>query len=277
MNKRTLGYLFSVCMMLSVLYSCKVQEADNVKIKIKPRSSKFLVNKLLINEFDFNTVSSKVAVQLTDSVGKETSFKAHLRIQKDSLIWISITPLLGIEIARVVISQDSVKLINRSKSEYFVGDFDYINKLFRADLDYQMLEALLLGNSLDFEMNNKIRSKVDKEKDMYYLSTVKKRKLKKDLEKEKDKLKKQAQALWLDPVTFKITEIVLTSSESDNTLKGRYKNFKDLGSQSLPYTLHFELISESTVNIDLKYSKFAVGRSLSFPFKISPKYEQITQ
>ena len=277
MSRIKVGYYISFFLVSIFLFSCKVQEKENVKVKIKPRSPKYLVNKLLQNEFDFNTISAKTSVEITDTAGKKTSFKTHLRIKQDSAIWMSITPLLGIEIARVLITKDTVKLMNRASNEYFIGDFDYINKLFGSDLDYQMLEALLIGNSLDFEMNYKIHSKVDRKKDLYFLSTTKKRILKKELEKDKDKLKEQAQVLWLDPETFKIKEILLSTPESDNTLTGIYSNYRALGSQILPYKMNFTLQSKSTIVIDAEYNKFSVGKSLTFPFKIPEKYEPIRQ
>ena len=276
MNKLRLGY-FIVITFCFFVFSCKVQEKENVKVKIKPRSSRFLVNKLLQNEFEFNTISAKTNIEVTDTTGKETSFKTHVRIKKDSAIWLSITPVLGIEMARVLITQDSVKLMNRVKNEFFLGDFGYINKVFGTDLDYQMLEALLIGNSLDFELEEKIHSKVDRKKDLYYLSTLKKRKIKKELEKDKDKIKEQAQALWLDPINFKIKEILLSSADNDNTLLGVYDNYKEFGSQLIPYKMHFTLKSKSTVTISVEYTKLSVGKSLSFPFKIPAKYEQIQQ
>ncbi len=275
MNKAQLRYWFSLLVFSFLFLSCKVQEKENIKIKIKPRSSKYLVNKLLINEFQFNTISAKAPVELTDTTGKKTDFKTHIRIKQDSAIWISITPLLGIEMARVLITKDTVKLLNRVKKEYFIGDFEYINKLFGSDLDYQMIEALLIGNSLDFEMEEKIHSKVDRKKGLYYLSTVKKRIIKKELEKDKDKLKDQAQALWLDPETFKIKEILLSTVESDNTLTGVYEDYRELGSQILPYEMLFTLQSKTTVKIGVEYTKFTTGKVLTFPFKIPTKYEQI--
>lgn len=260
---------------LFLLSSCKIQEKENVKIKVKPRSTKFLVNKLLQNEFAFNTISAKASVAFIDSAQNKTSFKTHIRIKKDSVIWMSITPLLGIEFARVLITQDSVKLMNRTKGEFFVGDFDYINNLFGADLDYQMLEALLIANSLDFEMNDKIRSSVDRKKDSYFLSTNKKRKIKKELKKDKDKIKEQIQALWLNPSTFRITELLLSSPETDNSLKGNYSDYRKVNEQWLPYSMNFELSSKSTVNIEADYTKFTIDKSLTFPFKIPSKYVQI--
>ncbi len=277
MNRVKIGYWLFIFVFGLVFLACKVQEKENVKIKIKPRSPRYLVNKLLQNEFQFNTITVKANIEVTDTSGKENSFKTHIRIKKDSAIWLSITPILGIEMARVIITQDTVKLMNRVRNEYFVGDFNYINKLFGSDLDYQMIEALLIGNSLDFEIDDKIHSKVDRKKDLYYLSTLKKRKIKKELEKDKDKIKEQAQVLWLDPVNFKIKEILLSTSDEDNTLTGVYNDFEEIGSQQMPHKLHFTLQSKSTITISAEYSKFSSGKSVSFPFNIPEKYEQIRQ
>lgn len=262
-------FLFSVSFV-----SCKLQEKETVKVK--PRPTKFLIHKLLENEFDFEALSAKASITYDD--GKKTSFKAHLRIQKDSAIWISVTPLLGIEMARVLITQDSVMLINRARSEYFIGDFDYINDLLGADLDYQMIEALLIGNSLDFEMNDKVYSAVDREKDLYFISTEKKRKVRKDLKKDKDKIKHQIQALWLNPQTFKIGELLLSSPNSDNSLAGTYSNYKIVENEEVaPYNLHFILSSKKIITIDVSYNKITMSNSLTFPFNIPDKYVEIKQ
>jgi hypothetical protein len=275
MNKSRLVYWFPLILLGCFLYSCKVQEKDNVKIKfkVKPRSSKFLVKKIHDNEFQFETISAKAAVSFYN--GKKTSFKTHLRIRKDSAIWMSITPLLGIEIARVLVTKDTVKLMNRKDNEYFIGDFEYINTLLGSDLDYQMLEALLIGNSLDFEKNNRIHSSVDREKDRYFLSTEKKRKIKKELKKEKDKLKKQSLVLWLDPMTFKINELLLSSPHNKRSLSGVYTNYQEIETQLIPYNLLFNLKSKTSSTIEIEYNKFSIGKSLTFPFKIPSKYVQV--
>jgi hypothetical protein len=277
MNKMKLEYWLTAFAIGIFLFSCKVQEKENVKIKlkIKSRSSKFLVQKLRENEFQFNTISAKSKTAIIDSSGKKTSFKTNIRIKKDSAIWLSITPLLGIEMARVLITQDSVKFLNRASKEYFLGDFRYLNKLFGTEIDYQMMEALLIGNSLDFEEKSKVHSRVDRKKGLYFLSTEKKRKVKKELKKEKAKIKKQAQVLWLNPRTFKITELLLSSPATKRSLSGEFSDYREIEEQLIPYKLHFVLKSYTTSIIDVNYSKFSIGKSLSFPFKISAKYVEI--
>ena len=276
MSRLKLGYWLPIFILGVFLFSCKAQEKENVKIKIKikHRSSKFLIKKLKEKEFNFKTISSKAAVSVIDNANKKTSFKVHLRIRKDSIIWMSISKL-GIEAARVIITTDSLKLIDRLKKEYFLGDFKYINKLFGTDLDYQMLEALLMGNSLDFDEDEKIHSRVDRKKELYFLSTEKKRKVKKEIKKEKEKIKKEAQVLWLDPISFKIKELLLSSPETNRSLSGVYSDYKILETQLIPDKIRFELKSNSTTTIEIDYSKFSSGKSLTFPFKISSKYVEI--
>lgn len=274
MSKLKLGYWLSVTVIGVFLFSCKVQEKDNVKLKIKHRSSKFLVKKLKENEFNFNTVSAKANVSVIDSSDKKTSFKVHLRIKKDSVIWMSITKI-GLEAARVIITTDSLKLFDRFKKEYFIGDFKYINKLFGTDLDYQMLEALLVGNSLDFDEDEKIHARVDRKKELYFLSTEKKRKVNKEIKKEKEKIRKEAQVLWLDPISFKIKELLLSSPETNRSFSGEYSKYKELDTQLVPDKMRFVLKSNTTSTIEIDYSKFSSGKSLTFPFKISSKYVEI--
>jgi len=277
MNKLKLGYWLTAFAIGIFLFSCKVQEKENVKVRVrvKHRSPKFLVKKLKENEFRFNTISAKSKTTIIDSSGKKTSFKTHIRIKKDSAIWLSITPLLGIEMARVLITKDSIKFLNRANKEYFLGDFGYLNKLFGTDLDYQMLEALLIGNSLDFDEKEKLHSRVDRKRERYFLSTEKKRKVTMELKKEKEKIKKQAQVLWLNPVTFKITQLLLSSPETKRSLTGKFSDYREIEEQLLPYKLHFVLKSNTTSEIDVEYSKFSIGKLLSFPFKISSKYVEI--
>ena len=275
MNNVRYTYVLLLVLIGGFYSSCKVQE-NKVKVKINHRSTKFLVNELMEKEFKFNTLSGKASVSFDN--GKKTGFKAHLRIQKDSAIWISVTPLSGIEMARVLITKDTVKLMNRNDGEYFIGDFEYLNQLFGADIDYQMLEALLVGNSLDFEQNEKIRSSIDRKKDTYYLSTEKKRKVRKEIKKDRNRIKEQTQVLWIDPITYKITELLLSSPESNQALNCVFSNYEKINTdreQLFPHSLYFKVEAKTPSIIEVSYSKIAVGKELSFPFNIPEKYEQI--
>jgi len=276
MNKSNrLVYIF--LLVLISLFACKSRQKTVTTDfgRIKHISDKNLIDSLEKNEFQFNVLSAKASVKFIDD--KETSFKAHIRVKKDSAIWVSITPLLGIEMARVLITKDSVMFLNRIDKQYFVGTFDYINNKFGTDLDYQMLEAVIVGNSIEFEKEEKdIITNIDKKKHAYYVSTEKKRKVKKDLKKDKNKFKELTQALWLSPESFKIIELVLSTPKSNHSLVSKYSDFMELENNSFPQKIDVTLISEKKVNILIDYSKVSIEKEdISFIFKIPAKYEPV--
>ena len=276
MNKKKQLVYLSLLVLIS-LFACKTRQKTVTPDlgRIKHISDKNLIDSLEYNEFKFNVLSAKASVKYIDD--KETSFKVDIRVKKDSGIWVSITPLLGIEMARVLITKDSVMFLNRIDKQYFVGTFDYINTKFGTDLDYQMLEAVIIGNSIEFEKEEKdIITNIDKKKHAYYISTEKKRKVRKDLKKDKNKLKELTQALWLSPENFKIIELVLSIPKSDHSLVSKYSNFIAIENKSFPQKIDITLISEKTVAILIDYTKVSIEKEdISFIFKIPAKYEPV--
>jgi len=272
MNKIYKAKYFIVFLITVIVYSCKPSE-DVTKVKVPHHSTKELLDSLDHNELRFKTLSAKAQIEYINE--KTTSFKVHLRIQKDSAIWVSITPLFGIEMARVLITQDSVIFMDRVHSEYFKGDFGYINKMFNVELDFEMLQALLIGNSLEFEKNGKIRTSIDRKKDFYYIGTQKKRKVKKDLKKDKEKLKEQSQIIWLAPHNFKIVELFITDPEKNQSLRGLFSEHKMIQEQLFPYHLQFNIHSKKNLQLNVDYGKVSLNKAVSFSFKIPSKYDQI--
>ena len=77
------------------------------------------------------------------------------------------------------------------------------------------------------------------------------------------------------PFTYKIKEVLLSSPETKRSLMGLYSNYKEIETQLIPHHLSFSLKSRIPSSIEMKYNKFSIGKSVTFPFKISSKYVQI--
>ena len=54
-------------------------------------------------------------------------------------------------------------------------------------------------------------------------------------------------------------------------------DYKELDTQLVPDKMRFNFKSQTSSEIEVNYSKFSSGKSLSFPFKISSKYVQINK
>jgi hypothetical protein len=95
--------------------------------------------------FNYLVIKSKINFK---SQGNSTNLTANIRIKKDSLIWLSITPGMGIEVVRAIVTPDSVKVINRLDNKYDAYSISYIKQTLGIDMDYYNLQNLLVGDML---------------------------------------------------------------------------------------------------------------------------------
>ena len=158
MNKR-LGISFFVVAGLFYMTSCKSTRSA-LKKPIKEYGFDYLYSKMLENQVEFSYLSAKFNVVYYQGK-KRTELRGQFRIKKDSLTWVSLSPALGIEAARILLSNDSVKFINRLNKTYFTGEYDLIDSLLNTSLDYSILEAMILGNELTQYDINKFRASID--------------------------------------------------------------------------------------------------------------------
>lgn len=108
---------------------------------------------VLNNRIGFTTFSAKIDVDYEDGEGKKMNVNAHVRMYKDSIIWVSITAILGIEGLRVRITPDSVKLIDKQNKVYIPRSIAYLQEVTALPLDLATLQDLLLGNPVFLDSN----------------------------------------------------------------------------------------------------------------------------
>lgn len=245
--------------------------ATATKCNIEHKNAKTLISNLKANEFSFERLNAKMNVDATiDSTSN--SFNITLRILKDSIVWMSISKV-GIEGARVLITKDSVKFFNKMNNTYFKGDFNYISNLLNTPLDFEILQSLLVGNSVTFyNEDEKLKPGIDD--CQYLLGTIRKFKLRK-IEKGKD-LKEPAQTIYMQPESFKIARIVFYDFNPDRMFDARFSDFTQIDStQFFPTKLHYNIKTQKNISIDIHYTKPRLGEEQSFPFKIPDNYERI--
>lgn len=254
--------------------SCKNQKKitlNNGKCILDFKNARTLTTNLKTNELKFSWLKAKLnAEALIDS--SSNSFTISLRMRKDSVIWMSLSKL-GIEGARVLITRDSVKFTNTLQNKYFKGDYAYISKLLNTELDFEMLQSLLVGNSVAFyDEDEKIKPGVD---DCHYtLGTVRKFKMRR-VERGRE-LREPAQSIFLVPDNFKISRILFYEFNPDRSFDARFGDFVGVeAGQLFPQKMNYTIKAQKNVTIDLNYTKVTLNEEQSFPFKIPDNYEQI--
>ena len=98
---------------------------------------------------DFRTFNARIKVEYQDSKGKQPDIIAVVRVIKDSAIWVSLSAsLLNIEVYRMLITRDSVILMNTRSKEVQYRSLDYLQDLTEIPFDYATLQDLLIGNPI---------------------------------------------------------------------------------------------------------------------------------
>ncbi|MCY7292957.1 MAG: DUF4292 domain-containing protein, partial [Ferruginibacter sp.] len=131
---------------------------NNVKLK-SFEDSLLLVNNIrnIINKnlIDFKTFSAKIKMDIEDSKGKKPDLLANVRMIKDSAIWISISAsILNVEVFRVLITKDSVILLNKQEKEVQYRSINYLQEITDIPFDFNTLQNLIVGNPIFYNDSN---------------------------------------------------------------------------------------------------------------------------
>ncbi len=265
--------LLSLIVMVLIVSSCGTT-IKTLRAPIKEEGADFLFNKLKENEVKYNTISAKFSADYFNEKNK-VSFSGQIRIKRDSLIWMSISPSLGIEMIRLLITPDSVKMMNRLEKTYFTSDFSYIASFLNNSVDFNMFQSLLTGNDFSFYENSSWKAGVDNHE--YKLSTAKRRKLRKHLKENDLDIIIPEQEIILSAENFKIIQMLIKEIEGldPKKLEVDYSTFEIFDTQLFPTQISAKIEADKKLGLDIKYSKIKLDQPLRFPFRVSNKYEKI--
>ncbi|MDR1846884.1 MAG: DUF4292 domain-containing protein [Bacteroidales bacterium] len=73
-------------------------------------------------------------------------FRGTLRLQKDSVLWVSVTGF-GFEVARLLMTQDSVFAVNKVEKEAVIGDYTAFERHFGMSLTFSIVQKVLLDTT----------------------------------------------------------------------------------------------------------------------------------
>lgn len=277
-----------VILLLCCLASChSTKLAVREQVELPGITEGRLLKNVETNALDFNTLyAKKINLNLRDGE-KSNNLKAILRVQRDSFIWMSITAPMGIEVARVLLTPDSVKMISPREKQYFLSDYTFFLDKFDVNLTFDCFQRILTNQFFDFTsctsgMDKSKHYKLDRSGDDYLLYSLEEkaigRKLKR-LYKKKRRHKEYTlvmQKIHVHPSTFRPTRVAIEDLEDELEVSVRYADFETIGDRLFPMTLVFKLFSgDDDLELTLEFSRLEFDVKVSPSFRISPKYERI--
>ncbi|PKA82884.1 uncharacterized protein DUF4292 [Ulvibacter sp. MAR_2010_11] len=208
---------------------------------------------------NFSTLAGRLQVVYEDN-NKLQSITVSLRMEKDKIIWVKAS-LLGITIAKVLITPDRVSYYETIGSTYFDGDFSLLSEWLGTDIDFEKAQAILLGQSM-FNLNT-MDYTVKVAQNQYQLSP-------------KQQPQNFIHYLFLNPENFKVVSGSLSQPNDSRLLSIRYRDYQKIDGGFYPSDILINASEkESTTKIELNYKKIELNVSVSFPFTIPEGYEEI--
>ncbi len=213
---------------------------------------------ITVNEFDFDYLSAKLKIDYDGD--KNLSGIANLRMRKDSVIWISLSPGLGVEVARMLITKDSISIIDKYNKKYIVTDFEKLSKKFDFNIQYSLVESLLLGNLISPYTNEKLK-KIEEHYNY------------------QQQLGNYSFTNAIGSKSMKLEKLHVQDTVSKSSILVNYGGFQLVEDQILPFIInasHTKGKSEvASTKVDIEYSKAEIEKKpLKFPFNVPQKYER---
>lgn len=247
MNKSP-GFFFLVVVLVATACSKKTISS----LSTEPKTA------LNIEEIDFDYFQGKARMVLRDA-NKEREVKANIRIRKDSVIWMTFS-VIGVQGGKALINKDSITIVSTVDKEYYVFPYSELSDRFHFDIDYDVVQAAMLGNPIIPRSN---RDEVERESSMYML-----RQNQSDVEV----------LNYVNAASMKIEKVEMKEEDTMNSLVINYSNFQPVGDKVFPYNGTINLFYKTVsgllnTTIIFEYNKAEVGdKELRFPFNIPKRY-----
>ncbi|MEZ4875701.1 MAG: DUF4292 domain-containing protein [Flavobacteriaceae bacterium] len=208
---------------------------------------------------NFNTLASRVQVVYEDPE-KQQSITVSLRMEKDKTIWIKAS-ILGITLAKAIITTERVSYYETISNTYFDGDFSVLSDWMGTPLDFNKVQAILLGQSI-FTINEA----------QYKTSFV--------ANQYKVEPKKQPfnfiHSLFLNPQNFKVNSGSVSQPNEQRLFSIRYGEYQLIDGSYYPTDILIDASEkDEKTKIAVTYKNIDVNAPVSFPFEIPEGFEQI--
>lgn len=208
---------------------------------------------------DFETLAGRAQL-VYETEEKLQSITVSLRMEKDKNIWIKAS-ILGITVAKALITPTRVSYYETVGKTYFEGDFALLGEWLGTPLNFQQAQNMLLGQSI-FTLNpSEYRIEIFQ-----------------------DKFKMQPtqqpinfiHTLFLNPDNFKIASEILSQPNDDRILSIRYGPYQEIEGQYFPTSIMINTSEKgSNTKIEINYKKIDRNVDVGFPFEIPQGYQEM--
>ncbi|WP_282332993.1 DUF4292 domain-containing protein [Pinibacter soli] len=210
------------------------------------------------SRINFSTFSAKVKVDVWDKDGKKPDLTVFIRMKKDSIIWLSVNAtVFSYEAYRIVITPDSVKMLNKQDKVVELRSVSYLQELSHLPLKFSTMQDLLVGNPIFVDSNVVSYKKNPDNVTMLIVGS-----------------------LFKNLLTIKNNLNVVSNSKMDDVDPARnrtcnisYGNYEKWDSKNFPKFREISVVEKSKIDVQMDFKQYSFNEILSYPFSIPKNYK----
>jgi len=254
-----------ICLLYTGLTGCKTTR-NSIGLAYGT-SEESVKERLKIKKIDAKTIwIKKYECEIRENWSRK-EFYGDIKIIKGERMTITVKSGIGIETARVLLTKDSVKIINRIKKEVVCGEYKQMKRYFGLIDCYKKAEDLLVNNNsmvieeLEQNTGNKyaIKSGENSNEIIIYETGIKRR--------------KKRFTVGMD--NNSIVEYIEENGENE-MLKVAYLRWKDVEKIKLPEELKIEIHKDRVKTVAIiKFERVEIDKQINTKLQIPNGYKVI--
>lgn len=202
----------------------------------------------------FKTFSGKAKAAL--SIGSNSNdVTMNIRIQNNQAIWVSVTAIAGLEVARALITPDSVRVINRLENEYIKKPFSYLYEFTNNKINFATLQSVLVGNAIPEFITETTEVTINRSQAAL-----------------KSNIGSMIYNLMLNDQN-KVVQANLSDASAGQSLLVTYGDFQPVAQQQVPHFIVMKSQAKSkNISLDLRFTKIELDVPVDIPFRVPDRY-----
>jgi len=258
MNK--IGH-FIVVMLILLNVSCISKKKTAGKFlpgnenSVKRENSVLSTLKMNSNSLSYYSAEAEAAYK---DKQQNLQFSSQIVFERDKYVWMSITALLGIEVARVMITPDSIKILDRFNRTYISSGYAYIKKFTQLPITFEQLQNLLCGNALFEEKANLVS--LDSNAMSYFLML---------------NATQFSQTSTYSKSSFKNEEVSIDDLLRGQNMRVSYKERNLSEAPNQPSSIAINITGEKNIECHFKLSNFVLVKNKEPQFVVPKTYKTI--
>lgn len=281
---------YLVILFIPFLFACKSKKVVVTQEPLKERSQAFLTRHIDKNKFEFDWLGMKLDAEFT-SGEEQQGFKATVRMRKDSAVSVSISPALGIEVLRMLVVKDSLKMVSEIPGDkyVFLGSVDELSELAKIDLDVSTMQDLLIGNPIGLSREEgRMKSGIEKLDVEYYTLISRMSRRVRRASEEQDSLATRdgrrvpkrledndwiSSKFWIESNLYKVVKCELTDLRTRRMVQINYSEFDEEDLSHYPHKCNIQIDDiKGKTSLDFKIIRTNTQNHYDFSFDYDKDY-----